>query len=103
MEAEPPTTESKGTKKKGTRAKKAKAAESVNSFGNDQCHVTTINFIQMTFWYLEMCAAIAEGDIGRVFEVLKACLRLVFLHVHTNPCVGFAILILGRRLHQLWQ
>ncbi|KAJ7854439.1 hypothetical protein B0H14DRAFT_3650523 [Mycena olivaceomarginata] len=38
---------------------------------------TTINFIRMTFWYLEMCAAIAEGDIGRVFEVLKV-LRFSF-------------------------
>ncbi|KAJ7849458.1 hypothetical protein B0H13DRAFT_1906139 [Mycena leptocephala] len=75
-EAEPATApnEPKVTKKrKGTRAKKAKAAESVNSFGNDQSLATTINFIRMTFWYLEMCAAIAEGDIGRVFEVLKAC------------------------------
>jgi hypothetical protein len=33
----------------------------------------------MTFWYLEMCAAIAEGDIGRVFEVLKVCLLLSIL------------------------
>ncbi|KAJ7855692.1 hypothetical protein B0H13DRAFT_1902969 [Mycena leptocephala] len=31
----------------------------------------------MTFWYLEMCAAIAEGDIGRVFEVIKV-LRFSF-------------------------
>ncbi|KAJ7840470.1 hypothetical protein B0H13DRAFT_2239514 [Mycena leptocephala] len=79
-EAEPATApnEPKVTKKrKGTRAKKAKAAESVNSFGNDQSLATTINFIRMTFWYLEMCAAIAEGDIGRVFEVLKV-LRFSF-------------------------
>ncbi|KAJ7802537.1 hypothetical protein B0H14DRAFT_3780337 [Mycena olivaceomarginata] len=80
-EAEPTaaTAETKATKKrnKGTRAKKAKAAESVNSFGNDQSLATTINFIRMTFWYLEMCAAIAEGDIGRVFEVLKV-LRFSF-------------------------
>ncbi|KAJ6557658.1 hypothetical protein B0H19DRAFT_867149, partial [Mycena capillaripes] len=58
-------------KRKGTRARKAKAAESANSFGNDQSLATTINFIRMTFWYLKMCAAIAEGDIGRVFEVLR--------------------------------
>ncbi|KAF7341573.1 hypothetical protein MSAN_02054300 [Mycena sanguinolenta] len=64
-------------KSKGTRAKKAKAAEAVNSVGNDQCFATTVNFIRMTFWYLEMCAAIAEGDIGRVFEVLKV-LRFSF-------------------------
>ncbi|KAJ7660020.1 hypothetical protein B0H14DRAFT_3701557 [Mycena olivaceomarginata] len=70
-----PMTQAK--KRKGTRAKKGKAAESANSFGNDQCHSTTINFIRMTFWYLEMCAAIAEGDIGRVFEVLKV-LRFSF-------------------------
>ncbi|KAF6742326.1 hypothetical protein DFP72DRAFT_830671 [Ephemerocybe angulata] len=30
-----------------------------------------IHFLRMTFWYLEMCAGIAEGDIGRVFEIIK--------------------------------
>ncbi|KAJ7314636.1 hypothetical protein DFH08DRAFT_926962 [Mycena albidolilacea] len=28
-------------------------------------------FMRMTFWYLELCAATAEGDIGRVFGVVK--------------------------------
>jgi hypothetical protein len=95
------TTQAK--KRKGTRAKKGKAAESVNSFGNDQCLSTTINFIRMTFWYLEMCAAIAEGDIGRVFEVLKAWASFIFECLHANPFAGFAILILGCRLDQLRQ
>ncbi|KAJ7648322.1 hypothetical protein DFH06DRAFT_997294 [Mycena polygramma] len=33
--------------------------------------ITLCHFMRMTFWYLEMCAAVAEGDIGRVFEVIK--------------------------------
>lgn len=58
-------------KTKGSRAGKAKAAETINFSGGDQSLATTINFIRMTFWYLEMCSATAEGDIGRVFEVIK--------------------------------
>lgn len=27
--------------------------------------------MRTSLWYLEMCSAIAEGDIGRVFEVIK--------------------------------
>ncbi|KAK6988770.1 hypothetical protein R3P38DRAFT_2572817, partial [Favolaschia claudopus] len=38
----------------------------------DQVMVTLCNFMRMTFWYLELCSAVAEGDIGRVFEVIKA-------------------------------
>ncbi|KAF5337723.1 hypothetical protein D9611_014522 [Ephemerocybe angulata] len=37
----------------------------------DESLANTINFMRATFWYLEVCAAIAEGDIGRVFEVIK--------------------------------
>ncbi|KAJ7245530.1 hypothetical protein C8J57DRAFT_1679531 [Mycena rebaudengoi] len=33
--------------------------------------VTLCHFMRVTLWYMELCAAIAEGDIGRVFEVLK--------------------------------
>ncbi|KAJ7860553.1 hypothetical protein B0H14DRAFT_2576516 [Mycena olivaceomarginata] len=28
--------------------------------------------MRMTLWYLKLCSAVAEGDIGRVFEVIKA-------------------------------
>ncbi|KAJ6503193.1 hypothetical protein C8R47DRAFT_1249402 [Mycena vitilis] len=72
------TVESKGKKKgKGSQGRKAKAAEEINYSGGDQCFGTTVNFIRMTFWYLEMCAAVADGDIGRVFEVVKV-LRFSF-------------------------
>ncbi|KAK7025899.1 hypothetical protein R3P38DRAFT_3193539 [Favolaschia claudopus] len=43
----------------------------------DQVAVNLCNFMRVTFWYLELCAAIAEGDIGRVFEVIKV-LRFSF-------------------------
>ncbi|KAJ7736001.1 hypothetical protein B0H14DRAFT_3097558 [Mycena olivaceomarginata] len=48
-------------------------AQPAHNFLNagDQVMVTLCNFMQMTFWYLEICAATAEGDIGRVFEVIK--------------------------------
>ncbi|CAK5272580.1 unnamed protein product [Mycena citricolor] len=58
-------------KKRKTRASKAKAAEAKNINGNDQCFSTTVNFLRMTFLYMEMCSAVAGGDIGRVFEVIK--------------------------------
>ncbi|TFK39190.1 hypothetical protein BDQ12DRAFT_698246 [Crucibulum laeve] len=54
-----------------TQVKKAAAAPTRNYSQGDQSLLTTINFMRMTFWYLEMCAATAEGDIGRVFEVVK--------------------------------
>ncbi|KAJ7306175.1 hypothetical protein DFH08DRAFT_976105 [Mycena albidolilacea] len=77
-EDEPTTSNPSRSKKgKGSRSNKAKAAEAVNFSGGDQSLSTTINFIRMTFWYLEMCSAIAEGDIGRVFEVIKV-LRFSF-------------------------
>ncbi|KAJ7261191.1 hypothetical protein C8J57DRAFT_1134546, partial [Mycena rebaudengoi] len=60
-----------GPTKKKRRGNKAAAAESVNVSKGDQCLATTVNFIRMTFWYLELCSATAEGDIGRVFEVIK--------------------------------
>ncbi|KAJ6601701.1 hypothetical protein DFH09DRAFT_969262, partial [Mycena vulgaris] len=71
------TTEPTTKKGKGSRSNKAKASETLNFSGGDQSLSTTINFIRMTFWYLEMCAAIAEGDIGRVFEIIKV-LRFSF-------------------------
>ncbi|KAJ7751677.1 hypothetical protein B0H16DRAFT_1317992, partial [Mycena metata] len=37
----------------------------------DQALTTLCNFMRVTFWYMELCAATAEGDIGRVFEVIK--------------------------------
>ncbi|KAJ7261503.1 hypothetical protein C8J57DRAFT_1634506 [Mycena rebaudengoi] len=64
------TTDPGPTTKRG-RGNKAAAAELVNFSKGDQCLATTVNFIRMTFWYLELCSATAEGDIGRVFEVIK--------------------------------
>jgi hypothetical protein len=55
------------------RAAKNKATANVvrNFSQGDQTLATTINFLRITFWYLEMCAAAAEGDIGRIFEIIK--------------------------------
>lgn len=41
------------------------------SVGEDQSLQTACNFLRTTCWYLMLCAAIAEGDIGRVFEIIK--------------------------------
>ncbi|KAJ7689944.1 hypothetical protein B0H17DRAFT_1331568 [Mycena rosella] len=60
------------SKKRKTRAK-ASAQPGRNFSGGDQVMVTFCHFMRVTFWYLEVCAAIAEGDIGRVFEIIKAC------------------------------
>ncbi|KAF7371359.1 hypothetical protein MSAN_00772000 [Mycena sanguinolenta] len=57
-------------KKKKSRAKAAPQAER-NFSGGDQVIVNLVHFMRVTFWYLELCAGIAEGDIGRVFEVIK--------------------------------
>ncbi|KAK6977142.1 hypothetical protein R3P38DRAFT_2582264 [Favolaschia claudopus] len=76
--SQPVYLESHANKKgKGSRSHKAKATEVENFSGGDQSFSTTLNFIRMTFWYLEMCAAVADGDIGRVFEVIKV-LRFSF-------------------------
>ncbi|KIM45745.1 hypothetical protein M413DRAFT_24877 [Hebeloma cylindrosporum] len=53
------------------RKSQASAVAARNFSQGDQALATTVNFMRVTFWYLEICAAIAEGDIGRVFEVLK--------------------------------
>ncbi|KAJ3505619.1 hypothetical protein NMY22_g17517 [Coprinellus aureogranulatus] len=34
----------------------------------DQALANTANFMRTTFWYLELCAATAEGDIGRLLR-----------------------------------
>ncbi|KAF7372949.1 hypothetical protein MSAN_00502000 [Mycena sanguinolenta] len=57
-------------KKKKSRAK-AGAQPERNFSGGDQVIVNLVHFMRVTFWYLELCAGIAEGDIGRVFEVIK--------------------------------
>ena len=61
-----------GPMKKCT-TRKANAAEVHNFSQGDQTLATTINFLRITFWYLEMCAVAAEGDIGRIFEIIKVC------------------------------
>ncbi|KAJ7304618.1 hypothetical protein DFH08DRAFT_1089178 [Mycena albidolilacea] len=59
--------------KKQKRSRAKTGAQPAHNFLNagDQVMVTLCNFMRMTFWYLELCAATAEGDIGRVFEVIK--------------------------------
>ncbi|KAJ3765120.1 hypothetical protein FB446DRAFT_655696 [Lentinula raphanica] len=57
--------------KKKSKRSKAATAETRNISSGDQCLANDISFLRTTMWYLEICAAIAEGDIGRVFEVIK--------------------------------
>ncbi|KAJ7195396.1 hypothetical protein C8J57DRAFT_1738619 [Mycena rebaudengoi] len=59
-------------KKKAKKSRaKANAKPARNYSKGDQVAVNVCHFMRVTFWYLELCAAIAEGDIGRVFEVIK--------------------------------
>ncbi|KAG6904870.1 hypothetical protein DXG01_006553 [Tephrocybe rancida] len=51
--------------------KQARAKEQENFSHGDQTLATNVHFLRITCWYLEMCAATAEGDIGRVFEIIK--------------------------------
>ncbi|KAK7023848.1 hypothetical protein R3P38DRAFT_2954526 [Favolaschia claudopus] len=57
-------------KQKRSRAK-ASGQPQRNFSSGDQVMVNLCHFMRVTFWYLELCSAIAEGDIGRVFEVIK--------------------------------
>ncbi|KAK7000493.1 hypothetical protein R3P38DRAFT_3617514 [Favolaschia claudopus] len=58
-------------KKKAKRNKAVASAQPARNFSNgDQVLITLCHFMRVTFWYMELCAATAEGDIGRVFEVL---------------------------------
>ncbi|KAJ7747542.1 hypothetical protein B0H16DRAFT_1320335 [Mycena metata] len=65
-------------KQKGSRAK-ASAQPKRNFSSGDQVMVSLCHFMRVTLWYLELCAAIAEGDIGRVFEVIKVCPAILLL------------------------
>ncbi|KAJ7085341.1 hypothetical protein C8R43DRAFT_1142534 [Mycena crocata] len=59
-------------KKKQKRARTTAGAQpALNFSGGDQAMVSLCHFMHVTLWYMELCAATAEGDIGRVFEVLK--------------------------------
>jgi hypothetical protein len=49
----------------------ANAQPARNFSSGDQAMITLCHFMRVTLWYIELCAATAEGDIGRVFEVLK--------------------------------
>ncbi|KAK7013541.1 hypothetical protein R3P38DRAFT_2788431 [Favolaschia claudopus] len=58
--------------KKKERSRTTAAAQPARNFSNgDQALVTLCNFMRVTLWYMELCASIAEGDIGRSFEVIK--------------------------------
>ncbi|KAL1658848.1 hypothetical protein GGF50DRAFT_66457 [Schizophyllum commune] len=56
-------------KKKSARTREMKHQEKLANA--DKCLANNIAFMRVTLWYLELCAATAEGDIGRVFEIIK--------------------------------
>ncbi|KAJ6549419.1 hypothetical protein DFH09DRAFT_617961 [Mycena vulgaris] len=67
-----PKTSTPSLKKKAKRSRTTAGAKPARNFSKgDQALVTLCNFMRVTFWYMELCAATAEGDIGRVFEVIK--------------------------------
>ncbi|KAL1698671.1 hypothetical protein EV121DRAFT_217780 [Schizophyllum commune] len=56
-------TRSKGTKQSAKYEDKLEDADKV--LANNS------NFLRMVLWYLELCYAAAEGDVGRIFEIIK--------------------------------
>ncbi|KAJ7912856.1 hypothetical protein B0H13DRAFT_1874439 [Mycena leptocephala] len=59
-------------KKKAKRTRNTAGAQPARNFSKgDQALSTLCNFMRVTFWYMDLCAATAEGDIGRVFEIIK--------------------------------
>ncbi|KAJ8095459.1 hypothetical protein PM082_023229 [Marasmius tenuissimus] len=70
------TSRSKSSGKK-PKAKQGMTNKIRNVSMGDQTLANEIHFMRVTFWYLEMCAAISEGDIGRVMEIIKV-LRISF-------------------------
>ncbi|KAG9087171.1 hypothetical protein FRC06_002698 [Ceratobasidium sp. 370] len=67
---------SEDEKPRHAKATKAFVLGSVPCIG-DQGLAVTIALLRDSFWYLEMATSIAEGDIGRVMEVVKI-LRVAF-------------------------
>ena len=54
-----------------------------------------VNFIRQTFWYIEFCAAVSEGDTGRVFEIIKVIQSFTVrpdynVHSPTNQLLRFS-------------
>ncbi|PCH41839.1 hypothetical protein WOLCODRAFT_21595 [Wolfiporia cocos MD-104 SS10] len=45
--------------------------QQILEFNGDHVFENTVNFMRVTFWYLEFNAAVSEGDIGRISEVMK--------------------------------
>ncbi|KAL1660419.1 hypothetical protein GGF50DRAFT_118975 [Schizophyllum commune] len=58
-----------GPKKKSMRGQEMKHQQKLDNA--DKCLANNVAFMRVTLWYLELCAATAEGDIGRVFEIIK--------------------------------
>ncbi|KAK1225472.1 hypothetical protein PQX77_011585 [Marasmius sp. AFHP31] len=54
-----------------TKVYGAEAKQQAERDEGDRVLANDITFLRVTFWYMELCAAIAEGDIGRVMEVIK--------------------------------
>jgi len=48
----------------------------VNSAGGDLTLANSISFIRNAIWWREMCRAVAEGDPGCVWEILKVYEKL---------------------------
>lgn len=99
----PPVGTSKGKAK--TRAK-ANPVASASLFEGDRVLANRIHFMRATMLYLELCYATAQGDIGRVVEVMKVCsLKQHIISSKYNPDaeLGAAVLVLGCGMYQLWQ
>ncbi len=66
--------------KKSKRRAEPEQFAAMGGYKGDQSMINTTSFMRTVFWYMEFCAGVAEGDIGRVIEILKVCL----LRLHLN-------------------
>lgn len=63
----------------------AGADNAQSGWTGDTVLMNNVAFMRLTFWYLEMCMATAEGDIGRVYEIMKVSSRLTLsVHISTG-------------------
>ncbi len=61
-------------RKKSKRRAEPEQFAAMGGYKGDQSMINTTSFMRTVFWYMEFCAGVAEGDIGRVIEILKVCL-----------------------------
>lgn len=66
----------------------------------DRVLANSINFMRDALMSREMSYAIAEGDVGRVYEILKVCLKIIIQHFNSYFLIRFCYLLFPVRRTQ---